>query len=158
MGATVRTEPANNGPRISEAPSDTASRAAAAAPSGVPLVSWTSNSKLWSEKSNNASCAAFNSALPTCALFPVNGSNIATRAGDSGGKATSDGGLTGVVGTGSGETVGVESAGCSRRAGGGGRTMSCGGGVSTACLSSRSGEDWQPARANITAATSGVTR
>ena len=53
-GAMARTELERRGPKITDAPSLMAKRAALAAPSGFPLVSWGNNSKRESAKSNNA--------------------------------------------------------------------------------------------------------
>ena len=65
------------GPRISSAPSATASSAARAAPSGVPPVSFGKRVSRSSPTSNRASCAASSRASPMFALGPVSGTSIA---------------------------------------------------------------------------------
>ncbi len=77
-GFTASTSAANNGPRISCAPSDKAERAALTAPSVVPPVSRGTRVSLSPPVVNSASCAASSIDLPRSELGPDSGSSSPT--------------------------------------------------------------------------------
>ena len=100
-GATPATEPENNGPSTSLAPSASAVPAARAAPSGVPWVSRGSNTKSSFPTSNSAIWAASKSAAPSSADGPDKGSSRATDTGPGGNAiaGASTAGASGSTGT-----------------------------------------------------------